>query len=106
MNEKVENPKTPVASTSQMNDRDYLNDVLETEKDLSNNLSIALNEMSNQQLYENVKEMLLESKNMARQLYDLAFKNGWYSLEKAEPMKITQKQDELNTKLPELNTNN
>ena len=28
----VSNPKTPVPETPQMNDRDYLNDVLECEK--------------------------------------------------------------------------
>lgn len=104
MNEKIENPKTPVASNAQMNDRDYLNDILETEKNISNNFSIALDEMSNKELFEKVKNMLLDSKNMARELYDLAFQKGWYSLEKAETMKINQKQDELQTKLSELTT--
>ena len=35
-----------------MNDCDYLNDVLECEKNLSNNLAIAMNEASHDALYQ------------------------------------------------------
>jgi len=105
-NNMVYNEETSVPKTFDMNDRDYLNCVLEAEKDMSNNLSYVLNEVSNDKLFDDVYEIFDEVKNYARDAYDLAFKNGWYKLEKAEDTKITQKITELNEKLNELNSEN
>ncbi|MDD2435002.1 MAG: spore coat protein [Bacilli bacterium] len=102
MDNKVENPKTEVPATTEMNDRDYLNDVLECEKNLSNNLSTAINEASNQALFQDIFDMFTESKQAARQLFNLTFQKGWYCLEKAEVTKINQKANELQQKLNEL----
>ena len=105
MNNKVCNPETQIDKTLEMNDRDYLNSILETEKNMSNNLSIALNEASNENLFEQLYEVFDEVKTTARDAFNLMFKNGWYTLEKAEANKITEKEQELNTKLDELNKN-
>lgn len=102
MNNKVENPKTEVPETSALNDRDYLNSLLECLKNLSNNLSVALNEASNEQMYQEIFTMFRETKEMARKVYTVMFQNGWYSLEKAEEQKITQKQNELSSKIGQL----
>lgn len=102
MNQKIENPKVEVPETIEMNDRDYINDILETEKNMSDNLSIALNEASNNTLYEEIFSIFTETKNSQRELYNMMFKKGWYSLEKSEENKITQKCNELSQKLNQL----
>lgn len=102
MNQKIENPKVEVPETIEMNDRDYINDILETEKNMSDNLNIALNEASNNTLYEEIFTIFTETKNCQRELYNMMFKKGWYSLEKAEENKVTQKCNELSQKLNQL----
>ncbi len=102
MNSKVENPKTEVPETSNLNDRDYLNGILESLKNMSNNFSIALNECSNETMYKEVFTMFQETKDMAREAYTLMFQNGWYSLEKAEQQKIMSKQNDCSLKMKQL----
>lgn len=102
-NNMVCNPELSVSKTKEMNDRDYLNCVLETEKNMSNNLSYALNEVSNDALFDKIYNIFDEIKNNARDAYTLAFKNGWYKLEKAQDNKITEKVNELQQKYNELN---
>lgn len=92
---KVSNPQTEVPENTNMNDRDYLNDVLQQEKNLSNNLSIAASEASNTKYYKEVIDLFLETKNTAHDLYNLMFKNGWYSLDKATEAQINQKYKEF-----------
>lgn len=105
MNNKVENPKTEVPETTDLNDRDYLNGILESLKNMSNNFSVALNECSNEAMYKEVFTMFQETKDMAREAYNLMFQNGWYSLEKAEQQKIMSKQNDCSLKIKELSGN-
>lgn len=49
---KVQNQKSQVVSSKEMNEMDYLNDVLQCEKNISNNYSIAIDEMSNKVLFK------------------------------------------------------
>ena len=102
MNEKVQNQKVEVPETQAMNDRDYLNVVLESLKNLSNNLSVALNEASNQELYQQEFALFEETKRAAHEVYELMFQYGWYTLEKAETQKIDQKYQELTQKISQL----
>lgn len=102
MNDKVQNPKVEVPETRAMNDRDYLNVVLESLKNMTNNLSIALNEASNQELFQQEFALFEETKKASRELYKLMFQNGWYTLEKAETQKIDQKYQELTQKMNQL----
>ena len=101
-NNKVQNPKTEMPKTIEMNDENYLNDMLETEKNMSVNMTIALNETSNETLYNELYEMFLQIKNSQRDLYELAFKKGWYSLEKSEQSKINEEYNTLTQSLNEL----
>lgn len=102
MNNKICNPETQINKTLEMNDCDYLNNILEMEKNMSNNLSISLNEASNNYLFNILYDMFDEIKETARQAFDLMFKNGWYTLEKENEQKISEKQQQLNEKINEL----
>lgn len=102
MNNEIKNPKKEVPTGLEMNDCDYLNSVLELEKNMSNNYSIALNEASNDFLYEDYFTMLEDSKDAARECYNLMFENGWYTLEEAEEQKINNNINCFNQKLQEL----
>ncbi len=84
---KIANPKEEVPTTKEMNDLDYLTDVLETTKNLVSNYSIALNEASNNTLYETFKQIFDDTSIIQRDMFDLMFQKGWYSLEEAEVQK-------------------
>ena len=99
---KIQNEKIEVDNTDKLNDLDLLNDILESEKNTSNNYSIALNEMSNNKLYKEVFELFKETKELARETYNIAFKNGWYTLETAEETKISKALKEAEKRLKEI----
>ncbi|MCT2535938.1 spore coat protein [Aquibacillus koreensis] len=88
--QKIKNPETQVPKTPQMNDRDFVNDMLTTEKYMTDAYSTALNEASNQAIYQDVASIFRETQDCQRNLYNLMFKNGWYSLEAADQNKIQQ----------------
>lgn len=90
-NNEIKNPKVEVQEGLKMNDCDYLTAVLELEKNMSNNYSIALNEASNDNLYEDYFTLFEDTKDAAREIYNLMFQNGWYTIETAEDNKINQK---------------
>lgn len=90
MNNKISNPKVEVSNTKEMNDLDYLNDVLESTKNLVCNYSTTLNEASNNAFYEKLKEIFNETSIIQRDLFNLMFQKGWYALEKADNEKITE----------------
>lgn len=101
-NRKISNPKTEVKEGLEMNDCDYLSAALELEKNMSNNYSIALNEASNEELYEDYFELFEDTKDMARECFELMFQKGWYTLEEEQEEKVQQKIQELTTKLESL----
>ncbi len=82
-NQKIQNPETQIPKSAAMNDRDFMNDILSTEKYLTQAYSIALNEASNQTLYQDILHIFEDTQNSQRELYNLMFKNGWYSVEQA-----------------------
>ncbi|MDR4889470.1 spore coat protein [Fredinandcohnia sp. QZ13] len=105
---QVKNPKTSVPKTPQMNDRDFINDMLATEKYMTAAYSTALNEMSHDGLYEDIRSIFNETQDCQRELYNLMFKNGWYKLEEAETQKVQQKLQQFynytTTQFPDHNT--
>ena len=66
----------------------YLYNILETEKSISNYYSLFLNETSNDYLYENIFSMLEDSKDMAREIYNLIYNKEHFYLDEAEDNKI------------------
>ncbi len=91
MNKKIENPKTEVPEGMEMNDKDRLGVILSLEKNMSNNYAIALDEASNSYLYEDIFTLLEDTKDAARECYDVSFRLGWYSLEEEDQQKIDEK---------------
>ena len=75
-NNEIKNQKKEVPTGIEMNDRDYLNVVLELEKNMSNNYSIALNEASNDYLYEDFFTLLEDAKDAAAQKIEEAKKKA------------------------------
>ena len=90
MNNKIQNPKIELDSSIEMNDENYLNDILETEKNMSVNFTYALNEASNETLFNEIYEMFKQIKEAQRNLFELSFRKGFYTLEKAETNKINE----------------
>ncbi|MBS2772268.1 MULTISPECIES: spore coat protein [Anoxybacillaceae] len=86
----IQNPETQVAKTPQMNDRDFLNDLLATEKYMTSSYTTFLHEASHQQLYQDMLHIFTETQNCQRELYNLMFKKGWYKLEAADQQKLQQ----------------
>lgn len=105
MNNKIENPKMEVPNGIELNDEDYLNVILEIEKNMSVNLTIALNEASNETLYDRLFNIFETIKDLQRDLFEIAFRYGWYSLEKSPETKIQEEYDKLNNKLTNLEDN-
>ncbi len=104
MNNKISNPKVEVPKGSNLNDKDYINDLLSCLKDMEKNLTTAKTEASNEILYGKYKDMCEDISSLQRQTYELSFRKGWYTLEEAEKEKIEQKYQMLNTELQDLNS--
>ena len=66
------------------------------------NYAVTLTEASNENLYNNYKEMFDRYIKMQREVYELMFRNGWYSLEKAEMQKINSKMQMLGQEITDL----
>ncbi|MFC4618427.1 spore coat protein [Camelliibacillus cellulosilyticus] len=90
MTQPIKNPATQVPETPQMNDRDFMNDCLMTEKYLTMAYSVAVHEMSHQALYQDVMNIFQETEKCQRNLYDMMFRKGWYGLEEADQQKVQQ----------------
>ncbi|MCA1024041.1 spore coat protein [Halobacillus litoralis] len=88
--QKIQNPETTVPQTPQMNERDFVNDLLATEKYMTSSYSTALNEASNQAIYQDLATIFKETQDCQRNLYNLMFKHGWYALEQEENQKLDQ----------------
>jgi len=101
-NNKVENPKQQVEETIQLNDCDYLNDILQSEKCMVKDISIALTEASCDYITNIFYDIFDEVLEMQKRAFNLMFKKGWYSLESAEETKIDQKYQELQQKITQL----
>jgi spore coat protein CotF len=102
----IKNPQTEQLSQVKgpdMNDRDYTNDILATEKYLTDNFNVFSREASNQSLHEDIMTILNESHGSARGLFNLMFKKGWYSLTAAsqeELQKTTQQFENYQSQFP------
>lgn len=93
MQQEIKNPKPanePQVKGPEMNDRDRLNDVLATEKYLTDSFNVMVREASNDQLYQDVMTILNEVHECQRQLFLEMFRNGWYKLEAEQQQKLDQ----------------
>ncbi|MGJ7918928.1 spore coat protein [Neobacillus sp. LXY-4] len=96
---QIANPQTgqlPQVKSPDMNDRDFINDGLSTCKYITDSLNIAVREASHIDLHADILQILTETHEGARDLYNLMFQNGWYKLEAAEQQKIDQAFQQFN----------
>jgi len=103
MNNSISNPKTEVPKGTSLNDKDYMNSLLGTLKEMIKNYGVALTEASNETLYNKFKTMFDEYSNLQREVYETMFRKGWYSLEKVEKQKLDSKYQTLNQEFMDLN---
>ncbi|MCL6548037.1 MAG: spore coat protein [Alicyclobacillus sp.] len=85
-----------------MNDRDRLNDVLATEKYLTDGLNSAAREASHQALHQTVMTILTETHQAARDAYHAMFRLGWYKLEAEQQPKIDQTRQQFQNYLAQM----
>ena len=100
--EEIKNEKENTTKSKCMSLEDMINDILMCEKNISVNYGISANEMSNKGLYKLVLEMLTETKNMARCLYNLAFEKGFYTINTENETEIEKTYKEYKGKIKEL----
>lgn len=102
MNNKISNEKVPVEGGIELNDKDYINSVLSTLKELVKNYAVSLTETSNETLYSKYKTMFDEYSSLQREVYEIMFRFGWYELEKSDNNKINEKYNMLNQEFTKL----
>lgn len=100
----IQNKKTEVSTGLSLNDKDYMNSLLSTLKEMTKNYAVALTEASNETLYEEIKKLFDKTIALQRQTYEIMFQNGWYSIEKADDPKIKNKFNMLYTEFNDLNS--
>ena len=101
-NSNINNKKKNVPTGINLNDKDYLTNLLTLLKDMEKNLTVALTECSNEKLYKELKTMFDEYSAIQREAYELMFKNGWYQLECAPKAKVSNLLSNLNSELNDL----
>jgi spore coat protein CotF len=94
-NQQIKNPEMQIQKTPQMNIRDFANDLLATEKHITDAYSTYLNEASNQALYQEFLSIFTEAQNEQRELYNLMFRKGWYALDAADGQQLQQKHQQF-----------
>ena len=87
MASKVKMEETEVEQTQTMTDKDFLYDILATEKAIVTNTVAAITEASNRKLESLLLEFFDYSEAMQRDIYEMYWSNGWYELESAENKK-------------------
>ena len=79
--------------------KDYLGDILETEKNMVVNYAHALNEASCDNLYKEYKRQFDKISEYAKVLFNIAYNNGFYVLEEAQQQMVTQACTKLENEL-------
>ena len=100
--EEIKNKCEQTPKDECMSEEDILNDILLSEKSISNSYSVAINEMSNKYLYKKVMDIFEDTKDIARDIFNLMFSKGWYTLTPEEENKITKSYNKYSDKLKEL----
>ena len=95
MNQQISNPKQAVKTGLTLNDKDYCNTLLSSLKSIVKNDAVVLTEVSNETLYQQYEEIFLQYSMLQREVYELMFRKGWYTLEQAETNKVNQKYQTL-----------
>ncbi len=103
---KISNPQVEVPTGVALNDKDYITSLLTCLKEMEKNYAIVMSEASNEKLYDTYRSVFLEIADLQRQVYELMFRKGWYSLEKAPKQKINEKETKLSKEYQDLELEN
>ncbi|MBQ8193670.1 MAG: spore coat protein [Bacilli bacterium] len=103
MSGKICCEEVTVPQELEMNDRDLLNDILYSQKQITVNTITALTETSNIVLHDEIEKIFEDVEKLQRKSFELAWNKGWYTLEEVGVTKIKESITNLNTKLEELN---
>ncbi|MFP4661821.1 MAG: spore coat protein [Halanaerobiales bacterium] len=91
----IKNPEKNIVHGPEMNDRDYLNDILATEKYLTDGFNTFVREASHTELHNDVKTILTDTHECTRDIFNLMFKDGFYSFQGASGQEIQQTQQKF-----------
>lgn len=86
----IKNPTTQFQKGTELSDRDLINDILATEKYLTDGFNVFVREASHQSLYNDVLHILNETHHAARDVFNLMFEKGWYSVQAEQPSQIAK----------------
>ena len=86
----IKNPTTQFHKGTEMNDRDRIDDMLATAKWLTDGFNVFVRETSHQSLYNDVLRILNETHHAARDIFNLMFEKGWYSLKSEQPYQVAK----------------
>lgn len=76
------------AKDATVNDQDRMTDILNTEKHLTMEYDVAMNEASHDALYQVLKQNNDSCHQLERQLFNVMFKKGWYRLPVADAQSV------------------
>ena len=80
-------------------EQDNIMILLELEKNMVKNYSVAITEASNDTLSEEITKLFNDSKQAQRDIFNFASSKGWYQLESAPQNKIVEEQQKLSPKM-------
>src|SRR5690606_30250055 len=83
-------PSAQFEKGPEFSDRDRLNDMLATEKYLTDGFNVFVREASHKNLFDDVLQILNETHHAARDVFNLMFQKGWYSLHPEQPSHMAQ----------------
>jgi spore coat protein CotF len=98
----IKNPKPRNQSkqkTPQMNQRDILNEILATEKYLTDSFNIFSREASHIELHSDLRLILDETHNCTRNVFNIMFEKGFYKMETAPQQKLQKVWDQFSNYL-------
>ena len=98
----IRNPNSgslPTVKGPQMNDRDILNDVLATEKYLTDNFNVFARETSYATLHSDVESILCDTHKAARDSFNAMFQRGWYTFDGVDRQKLQNTQQQFSNYL-------
>ena len=80
----------PKVKGPQMNDRDWLNDVLSMEKYMTDGYNTGLHEMQNPKLHNVIQAIMNDHHQCGWDAFNLMFQKGWYKMKAADQQEISQ----------------
>ena len=102
MASKVKCEETKQPKTKCMTDKDFLYDILATEKSIITNTVAGIVEASNRKLENLLLEFFDKTEALQRDIYETYWSNGWYELEEVETKKIKDATKKMNQRMDEL----